>query len=341
MSLPLASDSDAGEPIALPLRPRAAAKPPADPPIRTSWAVGAIVLHLVMGLAFSQVSALSMVHALVVAGLAFWCAASDRSLVRLACAVAYISGSEGLWRITGATLIWEYGKYTMAASMLFALFRHGRFRPYWPPMIYLALLVPAVLMTFAMTDLAKARQIVSFDISGPISLAVSVLFFHQVKLTQRQVARMLLCFIVPSVAVVALIVLGLAQADITFGRSSLAAASGGFGPNQISAALGLASLSCFLVATNRTVPMLLRVLIGLAILAFAAQSALTFSRCGLYYFAGGAALATLIMMRNPQMALQLGPCSWPCSPRSSTFSCIRGSMHSPEAPCPTGSRTPT
>jgi O-antigen ligase len=117
---------------------------------------------------------------------------------------------------------------------------------------------------------------------------------------------MLLCYVVPTVAVVALIILGLAQSEISFGRSSLAAASGGFGPNQISAALGLASLCCFLVAVNRSVPMLLRLIIGLAIIAFAAQSALTFSRCGLYYFVGGALLATFLMMRNPQMAVQIG-----------------------------------
>ena len=307
MSLPMATPSNSEELIALPMRPRVPVKVPSDPAIRTFVVVGAILLHVLMGVLFSKVSVLSMVHALAVGVLAFWCAATDRSLMRLALAAAYIAGSEGLWRITGATLIWEYGKYTMAASMIFALVLHGRIKPYWPPMVYLALLIPGTLLTFTMVDLEKARQLVSFDLSGPISLAVSVFFFSKVKLTQRQVAKMLLCYIIPTVMIVALIVLGLAaQEEVVFRKSSLAAASGGFGPNQISAALGLASLCCFLVATNRSVPLLLRIFFGLAILAFASQSALTFSRCGLFYFAGGFLLSTMVMMRNPQMAIQLG-----------------------------------
>ena len=297
---------EGAEPIALPLPPRSAVRAFEDPPVKTLRVLGALVLHAALGVLLGKVGSVSPVHALGTAALAFWVAWTDRTLVRTACLVAYIAGSEALWRITGANVVWELGKYSIVGAMLIALVRHGRFRPYPPPLIYFAALVPSALLTFASADFDRARQIVSFDMSGPVSLAVGVLFFVRVRLTGRQLARVLLHYVVPTVAVVVLIVMGLAGSEIQFGNSSIAAASGGFGPNQVSASLGLGSLACFLVITTRPVPLALKGLMGCCLLMFAAQSALTFSRCGLYYFAGGTLLATVLLLRNPQMILQLG-----------------------------------
>jgi hypothetical protein len=265
-----------------------------------------MAVHAGMGFALGRYPGVAPLEAIVVAAVALGVAWMDRSLTRTACAVAYIAGSEALWRITEANLVWELGKYSMVAAMLIGLFRHGRFRPYWPPLCYLLVLLPSAFLTFTFVEPSRARQLVSFDLSGPVSLGVGVLFFIQVRLTPRQMARVLLAYVIPTVAVVVLILLGLTDAELSFGRSSLAAASGGFGPNQVSAGLGLAALAAFLILAGRGAPPLLRVAMGALLLVFGAQSALTFSRCGLYYFAGGALVASFVQLRNPRMAAQLG-----------------------------------
>jgi O-antigen ligase len=57
--------------------------------------------------------------------------------------------------------------------------------------------------------------------------------------------------------------------------------SGGFGPNQVSAVLGLALLGCVLLLLERKHPLYLRIVLIVAATVFAAQAALTFSRGGL------------------------------------------------------------
>jgi hypothetical protein len=92
----------------------------------------------------------------------------------------------------------------------------------------------------------------------------------------------------------------LTASSITFTGSSNFVTSGGFGPNQVSAILGLAAfVTCFwLLAGKPTMP--LKLTLFALVLLFGVQSALTFSRGGLYG-AGGALLCSVAcLLKDPR-----------------------------------------
>src|SRR6185436_18316407 len=98
---------------------------------------------------------------------------------------------------------------------------------------------------------------------------------------------------------------GTLAATIRFAVHSTDKTSGGFGPNQVAALLGLAALlAFFFLLHDKTTPALKGVLLA-SIFVFATQSAMTFSRGGLYAAAGAAMLAAIFLLRAKQGAARL------------------------------------
>jgi len=81
--------------------------------------------------------------------------------------------------------------------------------------------------------------------------------------------------------------------------------SGGFGPNQVSAALGLGSLAVFIYLLVEKRNWWLKALLFVAMVAMAAQSALTFSRTGLYNAGISAVAATFYLARDGRARLKI------------------------------------
>ncbi|MGH9364128.1 MAG: O-antigen ligase family protein [Thermoanaerobaculia bacterium] len=201
--------------------------------------------------------------------------------------------------MTGAAVFWEYGKYATAAIFLVALLRHRRRRPSGAMLLYFALLVPSTALTVAALDLSAARSAISFNLSGPFVLAVSAWFFLQLTLSGTQVARLLTTTMAPIVAVSVVVLFGIVTKEsLRFGRESSLVTSGDFGPNQVSAVLGLGSLLAFFCAQDVALGRMVRAVMLAFCLVFAAQSALTFSRGGLYLAAGGALAAVFYLARE-------------------------------------------
>jgi O-antigen ligase len=91
---------------------------------------------------------------------------------------------------------------------------------------------------------------------------------------------------------------GVLSATFAVTSASNAQASGGYGPNQVSSILGLgAMLSLLLFLATRGAGWLRGILFSLMV-GFACQSALTFSRGGLYTAAGAAAAALPFVVRD-------------------------------------------
>jgi hypothetical protein len=89
--------------------------------------------------------------------------------------------------------------------------------------------------------------------------------------------------------------------DITFGSESNFLTSGGYGPNQVSALLGLGALLCWLFFATEKHPSSLRWLVIGLLIWFLSQAFLTFSRGGLANFFGAAFCATLFLARGRQL----------------------------------------
>ena len=102
------------------------------------------VLHVPLGVLMYNSSAVQIAHPLAITGLGlYWALQAKEPISRVAYVVAYLIGSEVLWRMTGSPIYWEFGKYGSSAIMIAALFRSGLVGVPGFPVLYLLLLIPA------------------------------------------------------------------------------------------------------------------------------------------------------------------------------------------------------
>ena len=223
---------------------------------------------------------------------------------RVLSAAAYIAGSEVLWRMTNAPIFWEFGKYAVVAVLLLAIQRTRPLRATNFPIVFFALLVPSIAMTITGASPERIRHDLSFNLSGPLALAVCAAYCSRVQLTVVQVQRILIAFLGPVVAIVIVIFFHFSQVEnISFGSGSSHLASGGYGPNQVSAVLGFGALAAFLLAVmlplrrSRGFQRLMLVFVTW----LAAQSVLTLSRSGLYLGVAGIGAAACFGIRDARL----------------------------------------
>jgi O-antigen ligase len=263
--------------------------------------------HVLLALVARQVKAIITVHALATLSLGLWWALSSvRRPERVAYMGAYITGAEILWRMSSAGVFWEMGKYATSAIFIVAMLRSNRLKGPSLPLLYFLLLIPSILLTIDGTSLGVARGKISFNLSGPLALFVSAWFFSHLRLTTGQLRLLLLAAVAPLIGVATRALAGtLAISELKFMDGSMRATSGGFGPNQVSALLGFGALLafiCLLIHKSSLWPKL--VMIGI-IIFLGIQSAMTFSRGGLYMAAGGAVVASIFMLKDSRLRIRV------------------------------------
>ncbi|MDX2041240.1 MAG: O-antigen ligase family protein [Acidobacteriota bacterium] len=269
-----------------------------------AWIIGHLLLGLMMAIEPIK-PILGTAHAVITLAVGLYFAVGNRH-ERVVYVGAYIVSSEVLWRMTQAYTFWEYGKYALSAVLMTAIIRHGMFRGSMLPLLYFALLLPSAIFPLANIPSDSLRMYLSFNLSGPFALMASVWFLSQIRLTTDQIYRTFLSLIAPAVTIATVAAYGLLTASaIRFGRESNALASGGYGPNQVSALLGLSILSAFLYLLLQKRGWNVKVLLFLVIVGLAAQSALTFSRTGLYSAGLSLLVALFYLARDTQARFKL------------------------------------
>jgi hypothetical protein len=241
-----------------------------------------LALHVAIGFAARASAPVSAAYDIVTIAVALVVVIRARRLEWVAAAVGYVASAEVLGRMTGGTIFWAAtGKFALAGLLLVAMFR---FFPGWRrfivPGLYLAMFVPGVILAVSYFGLWESRGPVTFNVMGPVSLAVCVVFFAQARMGVATFRLMLWAVVPPIVATATNVFIGTVSAgSIRFTGESNFATSGGFRPTYISAVLGFGVVACLLLAaTERNLR--LRVLeIGLA-LWFLGQALLTFARGG-------------------------------------------------------------
>lgn len=258
------------------------------------------IAHLPLGLLLYNVRSVAILHPMAVflVGI-YWAVQKQYSLDRVAIAVAYLIGAEVLWRMAQVQLFWEFGKYGSAAIMVAALITRRRFSIPKLPLGYFFALAPACFISLVEFDLIEAKDMFSFNLSGPFLLVIGCWFFSNVRIKVLQLRRILFAIIIPllSVAFVAFFYTVTIE-EIRFTTESNFATSGGFGPNQVSALLGLGvflAAGC-IVMFKESIKFKV-ILAGIAMF-FAAQSMLTFSRGGIYNAVGGLLVIILFHFRS-------------------------------------------
>src|SRR5207248_2940042 len=107
------------------------------------------------------------------------------------------------------------------------------------PLLYFLLLLPSCLLTLQTLAWEDARQQISFYLAGPLALAVCFCLFGGFSASPEMLKRSLIFYLAPSAGIAALALFGIqAGGEVEFGSASNFGASGGFGPVQVSSALG-------------------------------------------------------------------------------------------------------
>jgi hypothetical protein len=264
-----------------------------------------LVAHLALGPMLQQNQPLATFHAVATLAVGVGVGMSlTQPVARAAYAAGYIVSSEVLWRMTRAGVVWEFGKYAVSLLCLVALARHGRFKLSARPAAvwYFALLLPSAAITMADLPFNDARQDVSFNLSGPFALFITSLFFSQVRLDASERRTLFVALLAPLLSVASIAYLGIVSTpDLVFGTQSSLQSSGNFGPNQVSAALGLGALVALLSMLHDEGSSAFKVVMGVVMVFLAMQSALTMSRGGLYSFAGAAVIAFVLSLGDARM----------------------------------------
>ena len=270
------------------------------------WLVIFFAVHIPLALAIHRAGTVSTAHALATVSVGLILALTGQSPVRIGIVTAYIIGAEVMWRMTDAAVFWEFGKYAVSAVLLVALLRRGRFKVPLLPFLYFVLLLPSSVLTVESYKWIKAQGSLSFNLSGPFALLVSCWFFSKVKLRTDQLYRLFLATIAPIVGVATLAITSTYSAEeIHFSDRSNYITSGGFGPNQVSATLGLGVMLCFLCVLKQGTSRSFKILMFTAMTVFATQSALTLSRGGLALAVCGSFVAAVFLMRDARSRIKI------------------------------------
>lgn len=262
-------------------------------------AVAFFTLHVPLGFLMYEWPNVGLLHAAVVmvGGLAW--VAKERKPERAAYVCAYIVGAEVLWRMTKTPVFWEFGKYAAIFVFLFALLRYSLLKIPILPMLYFALLLPSLLLAVGALGFTESRMLVSFNLSGPLAIMISAIYMSQLRLTREQQQRILFVIVGPLCGVVTVVVYNIwTRTAIVFRNASNFETSGGFGPNQVSAILGLGALITYIYLISHKSSFGVRFLCVGLIFLFATLSALTFSRTGLFFAGCSGLLFSILQFRN-------------------------------------------
>lgn len=154
---------------------------------------------------------------------------------------AYLTGAEVIFRMTDAGLFYESSKYFIIFFIIFGMFYNGVSNKGYPYFIYLICMVPSIIV--ASTNIGidgDLRKNVAFVLSGPVCLGMSALYCYDKKISIKQILNILLYLALPIVTLTTYLFLYTPSIkDIITDTESNFAASGGFGPNQVSTVLGI------------------------------------------------------------------------------------------------------
>jgi len=196
-------------------------------------------------------------------------------------AAAYIAGGEVFFRATDGMVFYETGKYMVIIFLVIGMFFKGtssKTTPFW---LYLLILVPGIIVaSITISYEADFRNLIAFNLSGPVALGVSALYCYYKKIKKEDFQKVILMLLLPLLS--HMFYLYLYTPSLREGIISMSgnyAATGGYGPNQISSVLGMGA---FLLVTrlftvkNKWINIIDLILLGM----MGYRAVITFSRGG-------------------------------------------------------------
>ncbi len=158
--------------------------------------------------------------------------------------VMYLIGMEVFSRMAKAVIYWEFTKYAVTLLLLLAWLLEKRHKVLYKPILaYFLLLIPAIFVGAQHLDMPELRKQISFNLSGPLCLTVSSIYFYKRKINFKDLSYYVFYLINPILSMgVYMVIFMPALSEAKFGTYSNFTFSGGYGPNQVATILGAAVL---------------------------------------------------------------------------------------------------
>lgn len=189
-----------------------------------------LALHAGLAMLFRYLSIAATIHAVIVIAIGLWTALTSDDLVKVIPYAAYIMGAEILWRMTNAGVFWEFGKYSVVLLFLVAMIKQRKpLKNLGLSLFFFLLYVPSIYLTIeAFGFSSTTRDMISFNLSGPLATAMCILFFSQVTISQDTLKTTVWAAVYPIIGVLTLAVQStLTATAINFGSESVFVTSGG------------------------------------------------------------------------------------------------------------------
>ena len=150
-------------------------------------------------------------------------------------------GIEVVLRGIGASVPWEYGKYStiflLIVGMLTENVKYLKINTL--SVIYLVSLLPAIAL-LPDVPFNYLRQMISGNLSGPLCLFISFIYFRGRIFSAANISNVFKSLMLPIISLLGLIfVRAPSMQDLTFSSEANFEMSAGFGPNQVSTLLGV------------------------------------------------------------------------------------------------------
>jgi ABC-type multidrug transport system fused ATPase/permease subunit len=272
-----------------------------------------LILHFPLAVLMYKSPILATAHQAGAVLWAFYVALNARRPEKVVFAMAYIIGAEVLWRSTDAKLPYESAKYVVSALSLIGVVRFTGLRFQWPPVLYFLLLLPSIAITVSEPLMVQAEakthfKVLVFNLAGPLALACCVAFLSHLRLKSAQLLNIFIGLLAPTAGAAGLALFAIRTAkNLHFGRTSVSVIREEFGPNQLSAAVGLGVLMVLMVLVlHDRATLRQRIFLFAGLIVMIAASMLTFSRGGMYNTAGASVALAAVLLRDARVRLRVG-----------------------------------
>lgn len=156
---------------------------------------------------------------------------------------SYLIGLEVFLRMTKGALAHEMGKYGVALFLILGLFFNRKTRQV--PIIYILYML-SLFLGIVLTSVPEGesiRKAIIFNLSGPILVGIVAVYCYKREISYKNILTFLYFMLLPIISMVVYLYIRTPSVEeLVFNTQSNFQASGGYGPNQVSTAIGLGIL---------------------------------------------------------------------------------------------------
>lgn len=256
-----------------------------------------VVVHILIGVVVFFIPVFSKLYAAIIALFGFYMVIKNRNANNESLYFAgYIVGAEVFLRMTEGNFGEQYAKYVVMGSLILGMFYRGFSKSAYPYWIFLLLLIPGVILgTFSLNFDTNIRKAITFNIIGPVCLAISAIYCYRRRITLSGLMNIVHAMAFPIVTTVTYLFLYTPSIkDVVTDTQSNFETSGGFGPNQVSTILGLGIFLFFAKVVVMSPGRKARFVDILLLVLVTFRGIVTFSRGGV--IAGGIMIFLLLVV---------------------------------------------